>query len=160
MDRLIGSSPVATTNYYRSITDLHNLQSLHTNLLCPNLYSTNFHNSLTAPHCTALVPIRSSTAKRLLISLYYRINKVFTGSRLLQLLTSGVRWLSSPIQSPVSYMQTHSLSIVCLATSGLALYNRGTDQRTENTVLLLRHIPRHPYLGSQLARWLLPSNEL
>jgi hypothetical protein len=49
----------------------------HSVLLCPSLYSTNLHNSLTAPNYTALVPIRLSTANRLLISLYYSTLKVF-----------------------------------------------------------------------------------
>jgi hypothetical protein len=40
-----------------------------------------------------------------------------------------------------------------LEISGLALhtYSHGTDQRTENTVLLLSHVPRHHYVGSPLA---------
>jgi hypothetical protein len=33
MNPFIGSSPVVTTNNYYTIADLHNLQSLHTNLL-------------------------------------------------------------------------------------------------------------------------------
>jgi hypothetical protein len=33
MNRFIGSSPVATTNNYYTIADIHNLQPLHTNLL-------------------------------------------------------------------------------------------------------------------------------
>jgi hypothetical protein len=45
----------------------------------------------------------------------------------------------------------------------LSLYRHGTDH-AENKVLLLRHasvwVPRDHYLGSPLARWLLPSNEL
>jgi hypothetical protein len=64
-------------------------------------------------------------------------------------------------------MQTHSHSIISLVLSGLSyrlsLYRHGKDH-AENTVLLLRHasfgVPRDCYLGSPLARWLLPSNEL
>jgi hypothetical protein len=56
---------------------LHTLQSLHTNLLCPNLYSTKLHSSLTAPSRTALVPIRFSAAHRLLISVHYGTIKGF-----------------------------------------------------------------------------------
>jgi hypothetical protein len=41
------------------------------------LQSICTHNSLTPPNCTALVPIRFSTANRLLISLYYNTLKVF-----------------------------------------------------------------------------------
>jgi hypothetical protein len=46
-------------------------------LLCPNLYSTNLYNSLTAPNCTSLVSIRLSTANRLQISQYHSTHKVF-----------------------------------------------------------------------------------
>jgi hypothetical protein len=46
-------------NHY-AVFLLFRLQSLV--LLSPNLHSTNLHNSLTAPNCTALVPIRFSTA--------------------------------------------------------------------------------------------------
>jgi hypothetical protein len=35
---------------YTAIPILDTLQSLHTNLLCPNLYSINLHSSLTALH--------------------------------------------------------------------------------------------------------------
>jgi hypothetical protein len=50
----------------------------HSVLLCPNLYSAKIHNSLTAPSCISLVPIRFSTAHRLLISLHCSTLKVFT----------------------------------------------------------------------------------
>jgi hypothetical protein len=49
----------------------------HSVLLCPSLYSTNLHNTVTAPNCTALVRILFSTANRFLISLYYSTHKVF-----------------------------------------------------------------------------------
>jgi hypothetical protein len=40
MNRFIGSSPVVTTNNYYDIADIHNLQSLHTNL--PSLFPLVF----------------------------------------------------------------------------------------------------------------------
>jgi hypothetical protein len=50
------------------------------------------------------------------------------------------------------------------ATSGLALYSRGTDQHTENTASIvetpLLGLPHDRHPASSLARWLLPSNEL
>jgi hypothetical protein len=56
-------------------------------------------------------------------------------------------------------MQTHSHPIVSLwsllATSGLALYSRGTDQRTENTASFaetpLLGLPRDRHPASSLA---------
>jgi hypothetical protein len=70
------NSLVITLNY-KAIAFLHTLQSLHTNLLCANLYSTNLQNSPTAPSCTALIPIGFLTANRLLISLYYSTHNIF-----------------------------------------------------------------------------------
>jgi hypothetical protein len=42
MNRFIESSPVVTTNNYYTIPDLHNLQSLHTNLLATLHFPCNF----------------------------------------------------------------------------------------------------------------------
>jgi hypothetical protein len=73
---LLLQSLLITLNH-NVIAILHISQSLHTNIRRPNLYSTNLRNSLTAASRTALVPIRSSTANRLLISLHYGTLKVF-----------------------------------------------------------------------------------
>jgi hypothetical protein len=44
MNRFIGSSPVVTTNNYYTIANIHNLQSLHTNLLSlfPLIFTVRF----------------------------------------------------------------------------------------------------------------------
>jgi hypothetical protein len=78
MIEFISTSVTISVNHsHNTIAILHTLQSLHTNLLCPNLYSSNLHISLTASSRTALLPIRISTAHRLLISLHYGTLKVF-----------------------------------------------------------------------------------
>jgi hypothetical protein len=67
--------------------------------------------------------------------------------------SSNLRQLSSPIQPPVWSGLSYRLS----------LYRHGTDN-AENIALLLRHayvgVTCDHYLGSPLARWLLPSKEL
>jgi hypothetical protein len=155
MNRFFGSSPVVTTNNYYTIADLHNLQSLHTNLLCPNLYSTNLHNSLTAPIRTALVPISFSTANSLQISLHYSTHKVFKSHVKVstRLLLNSYRLLAAADSSSLRLPDEITLN----SLHGFP-HKIGTDH-AENTVLFLRHVPRHHYLGSPLSRWLLPSNE-
>jgi hypothetical protein len=54
---------------YTAIPIVHTLQSFHTDLLCPNLYSVHWSEL----HYTALI----NATNRLLVSLYYNTHKVF-----------------------------------------------------------------------------------
>jgi hypothetical protein len=92
----------------------------HSVLLCPNLYSTDLHNSLTAPNCTALLPIRFSTA-----SVKVKVKVTLQ----LEVYRQSVRLGVKPLET---YDQTFFFL-------GISLYSRGTDH-TENTVLLLRNL--------------------
>jgi hypothetical protein len=99
---------------HNAIAVSHILQSLHTNPLCPNLYSTNLHSSLTAPNCTELVPIRFSTANRLLISLYYSSLKSSNHNLNLHRTTSNS---SSILQAYCLLATAHSSRLRLLSTT-------------------------------------------
>jgi hypothetical protein len=77
----VSTSRLLATGLNREISTSTHYQVfllLRLQALCTNLYSATLHSSLTALNCTALAPIRFSTAHRLLISLHYSTHKVFT----------------------------------------------------------------------------------
>jgi hypothetical protein len=125
----------------------------HSVLFCPNLYSTNLHNSLTAPSRTALVPLRFSTTNRLLISLYYSMHKVFT---------SHIKSSQANSSSTTNFLWL-SLTVNCLQVMlRTLLHSRGTTLVAGNrgSTVTSHGVPRDRYLGSPLVCWLLPSNKL
>jgi hypothetical protein len=101
--------------------------------LCTNLYSTTLHNSLTAPNCTALVPIRFSTANRLLISLHYSTHKVFKS----HVKSSQADFFNYALPVAISYRQ------LLTAMLGTLLYSRGRHASQETHHMTATVVLRH-----------------
>jgi hypothetical protein len=103
MNRFIGSSPVVTTNNYYTIADLHNLQSLHTNLLATLHFPWNF----------ASPQLKSSSPQ------------IFKSRSLRR----SASYSSSAMNFPCLSLTANCLPVLL----GAWLYSRGTDTITWNT---------------------------
>jgi hypothetical protein len=173
MNRFIEHSQVVITTKYNAVTDFHTRN--HSTLI----YSVYFYKcalSVSWQRIYNTRTIKVSLNHTLPISLYYSTLKVFTSLLSLLVVSSSITLYSSvPICIQLIFT-IHCSELHCTSSNSLFNYFQllrlfwesryiaaaWTTQKTQS--LLLRHasvgVPRDRYLGSPLASWMLPSNEL